>query len=193
MPWGSAQRLRPLAGLPLDAAPTWPRGGAGRCLRRLAPACPMNTTRRPVATIAATRLSSCASGNPSTAPRRVGRIGRNAPCTAAPGRNPPREAAPGVSGVGIAAKSEPQAKPKPRSPAPHLGAALIARIYEGFPLLVCPHCAVAYSAHAGTRSPSPWNEGHRQHQWCAGQKPANVTSRSYKRDSWCLLTQIRGN
>ncbi len=46
---------------------------------------------------------------------------------------------PDVSGVGVAAPSEPQAKPKPRAPASYLWAALIARIYEVFPL-ICPHC-----------------------------------------------------
>ncbi len=46
---------------------------------------------------------------------------------------------PDVSGVGVAAPSEPQAKPKPRSPAHYLWAALIARIYEVFPL-ICPDC-----------------------------------------------------
>ncbi len=35
--------------------------------------------------------------------------------------------------------SEAQAKPKPRSAAHYLWAALIARIYEVFPL-ICPHC-----------------------------------------------------
>ncbi len=42
---------------------------------------------------------------------------------------------PGVSGV--APQPEPQVKPKPRSPAHYLWAALIARIYEVFPL-ICP-------------------------------------------------------
>jgi len=45
---------------------------------------------------------------------------------------------PGVSGV--AAQPEPQVKPKPRSPAHYPWAALIARIYEVFPL-ICPHCS----------------------------------------------------
>ena len=45
-----------------------------------------------------------------------------------------------VSGVtGVAAQPEPLAKPTPRSPASYLWAALIARIYEVFPL-ICPHC-----------------------------------------------------
>ena len=46
----------------------------------------------------------------------------------------------GGSGVsGVAAQPEPQAKPTPRAPARYLWAALIARIYEVFPL-ICPHC-----------------------------------------------------
>ncbi len=39
----------------------------------------------------------------------------------------------------MATQSEPQVKPKPRSPVHYLWAALIARIYEVFPL-ICPHC-----------------------------------------------------
>jgi len=46
---------------------------------------------------------------------------------------------PGVSGVDAAAQPEPPAKPKPRPPSHYLWAALIARIYEVFPL-ICPHC-----------------------------------------------------
>jgi len=45
----------------------------------------------------------------------------------------------GVAGVGAAAQPEPQAKPKPRPPSHYLWVALIARIYEVFPLL-CPMC-----------------------------------------------------
>ena len=37
------------------------------------------------------------------------------------------------------AQPAPQVKPKPRPPAHYLWAALIARIYEVFPL-ICPHC-----------------------------------------------------
>ncbi len=44
---------------------------------------------------------------------------------------------PAVSGVTL--PSEAQAKPKPRAPASYLWAALIARIFEVFPL-ICPHC-----------------------------------------------------
>ncbi len=44
-----------------------------------------------------------------------------------------------AGGPGVAAQSEPQVKPKPRSPSHYLWAALIARIYEVFPL-ICPHC-----------------------------------------------------
>ena len=44
-----------------------------------------------------------------------------------------------VGGPGAAAQPEPQAKPEPRPPAHYLWAALIARIYEVFPLL-CPMC-----------------------------------------------------
>ncbi len=43
------------------------------------------------------------------------------------------------AGPGMAAQSEPQAKPKPRPPAHYLWAALIARIYEVFPL-ICQDC-----------------------------------------------------
>ncbi len=43
------------------------------------------------------------------------------------------------AGPGMAAQSEPQAKPKPRPPSHYLWAALIARIYEVFPL-ICPQC-----------------------------------------------------
>ncbi len=39
----------------------------------------------------------------------------------------------------MAAQSEPQAKPKPRPPSHYLWAALIARIFEVFPL-ICSHC-----------------------------------------------------
>jgi hypothetical protein len=46
---------------------------------------------------------------------------------------------PGVAGVGAAAQPEPPAKPKPRPPSHYLWAALIARIYEVFPL-ICPNC-----------------------------------------------------
>jgi len=44
-----------------------------------------------------------------------------------------------VSGVGLATQPEPPTKPKPRPPAHYLWAALIARIYEVFPL-ICPMC-----------------------------------------------------
>jgi len=44
-----------------------------------------------------------------------------------------------VGGPGAAAQPVPQVKPKPRPPAHYLWAALIARIYEVFPLL-CPMC-----------------------------------------------------
>ncbi len=44
---------------------------------------------------------------------------------------------PAVSGVTL--PSEAQAKPKPRAPASYLWAALIASIFEVFPL-ICPHC-----------------------------------------------------
>jgi hypothetical protein len=46
---------------------------------------------------------------------------------------------PGVAGVGAVLQPEPPAKPKPRPPSHYLWAALIARIYEVFPLL-CPMC-----------------------------------------------------
>jgi hypothetical protein len=46
---------------------------------------------------------------------------------------------PGVAGVGAAAQPEPPAKPKPRPPSHYLWAALIARIYQVFPL-ICPMC-----------------------------------------------------
>ena len=46
---------------------------------------------------------------------------------------------PGVFGVDAAAQPVPPAKPKPRPPSHYLWAALIARIYEVFPLL-CPMC-----------------------------------------------------
>jgi len=46
---------------------------------------------------------------------------------------------PDVAGVGAAAWPEPPAKPKSRPPSHYLWAALIARIYEVFPLL-CPMC-----------------------------------------------------
>ena len=46
---------------------------------------------------------------------------------------------PGVPGVGAVHQPEPPAKPKPRPPSHYLWAALIARIYEVFPLL-CPMC-----------------------------------------------------
>jgi len=42
-----------------------------------------------------------------------------------------------AGGPGGAVQPEPQAKPKPRSPSHYLWAALIARIYEVFPL-ICP-------------------------------------------------------
>jgi hypothetical protein len=45
----------------------------------------------------------------------------------------------GVPGVGAVPQPEPQAKPKPRPPSHYLWAALIARIYEVFPL-ICPVC-----------------------------------------------------
>ena len=45
----------------------------------------------------------------------------------------------GVPGVGAVFQPEPQAKPKPRPPSHYLWAALIARIYEVFPL-ICPMC-----------------------------------------------------
>ena len=47
-----------------------------------------------------------------------------------------------VGGSGVVVQPEPQAKPKPRSPAHYLWAALIARIYEVFPL-ICPMCGGA--------------------------------------------------
>ena len=46
---------------------------------------------------------------------------------------------PGVSGVDAVLQPEPPAKPKSRPPSHYLWAALIARIYEVFPLL-CPMC-----------------------------------------------------
>jgi len=46
---------------------------------------------------------------------------------------------PGVPGVGAVLQPEPPAKPKSRPPSHYLWAALIARIYEVFPLL-CPMC-----------------------------------------------------
>ena len=45
----------------------------------------------------------------------------------------------GGSGVGAVLQPEPPAKPKPRTPSHYLWAALIARIYEVYPLL-CPMC-----------------------------------------------------
>jgi len=59
----------------------------------------------------------------------------DAACTAA-GSAP---SVPGVSGVGAVLQPEPQAKPTPSPPSHYLWAALIARIYEVFPLL-CPMC-----------------------------------------------------
>jgi len=44
-----------------------------------------------------------------------------------------------VADAGAAAQPEPPAKPKPRPPSHYLWAALIARIYEVFPL-ICPMC-----------------------------------------------------
>jgi len=46
---------------------------------------------------------------------------------------------PGVARVGVVLQPEPQVKPKPRPPSHYLWAALIARIYEVFPL-ICPMC-----------------------------------------------------
>ena len=48
---------------------------------------------------------------------------------------------PGVSGVGVGVLAQPElpAKLNPRPPSAYLWAALIARIYEVFPLL-CPMC-----------------------------------------------------
>ena len=46
---------------------------------------------------------------------------------------------PGVPSVGEVRQPEPQVKPKPRPPSHYLWAALIARIYEVFPL-ICPMC-----------------------------------------------------
>ena len=46
---------------------------------------------------------------------------------------------PGVSDVGAVLQPEPPAKPKPRPSAHYLWAALMARIYEVFPL-ICPNC-----------------------------------------------------
>ncbi|MCW2314021.1 hypothetical protein M2244_003784 [Rhodoferax antarcticus] len=45
----------------------------------------------------------------------------------------------GVPGVGAVLQPEPPANLKPRPPSHYLWAALIARIYEVFPL-ICPHC-----------------------------------------------------
>ncbi len=44
-----------------------------------------------------------------------------------------------VGGPGVATPPEPPAKPKPRPPSHYLWAALVARIYEVFPL-ICPMC-----------------------------------------------------
>ncbi len=44
-----------------------------------------------------------------------------------------------VAGAGVAVQPEPPAKPKPRPPSHYLWAALIARIFEMFPL-ICQHC-----------------------------------------------------
>ena len=44
-----------------------------------------------------------------------------------------------VAGAGVAVQPGPPAKPKPRPPSHYLWAALIARIFEVFPL-ICPHC-----------------------------------------------------
>jgi len=44
-----------------------------------------------------------------------------------------------VARVGVVLQPEPQVKPKPRPPSHYLWAALIARIYEVFPL-ICPMC-----------------------------------------------------
>jgi hypothetical protein len=61
--------------------------------------------------------------------------GADAACTAA-GSAP---SVPGVSGVGAVLQPEPPVKPKPRPPSHYLWAALMARIYEVFPL-ICPMC-----------------------------------------------------
>ncbi len=85
------------------------------------------------------------------------------------------DAASAVSGPGVAAPSEAQVKPQPRVPASYLWAALIARIYEVFPL-ICPHCGgtmriiafITFSAdihkileHIGVDSEAPRHAGHR--------------------------------
>jgi len=46
---------------------------------------------------------------------------------------------PDVPDIATVLQPEPPAKPKPRPPSHYLWAALIARIYEVFPLS-CPHC-----------------------------------------------------
>jgi hypothetical protein len=61
--------------------------------------------------------------------------GADSACTAAGSAG----GVPSVAGVGAVLQPEPQAKPKPRPPSHYLWAALIARIYEVFPLL-CPMC-----------------------------------------------------
>ncbi len=92
----------------------------------------------------------------------------------------------GVLGLGGAA--EPEAKPKPRFPAHYLWAALLARIYEVFPL-TCAHCAgqmriiafITYSAdiarileHIGVDAEAPRitpARGPPLRDDCAAQKP----------------------
>ena len=61
--------------------------------------------------------------------------GADSACTAAGSAG----GVPSVAGVGAVLQPEPQAKPKPRPPSHYLWAALIARIYEVFPL-ICPVC-----------------------------------------------------
>ena len=63
----------------------------------------------------------------------------------------------GVPGVGAVLQPEPQAKPKPRPPSHYLWAALIARIYEVFPLL-CPMCGGQMRIIAPARGPPLWDD-----------------------------------
>ncbi len=101
----------------------------------------MPKTWLPMPTVAASRLMpGCVSKRPTA-------LGWSACCAIA--RSPVPEDANADAGStvtavalgrsGVAVQPEPQAKLKPRPPAHYLWAALIARIYEVFPL-ICPMC-----------------------------------------------------
>ena len=76
-----------------------------------------------------------------------------------------------VAGAGVAVQPGPPVKPKPRPPAHYLWAALIARIYEVFPL-ICPMCGGQMRIIAFIQRRHPQDSGaHRRGQRSTAHRP----------------------